>query len=59
LSQQHNTDFIDLSRALVYAVSAGKEVGGGQDAKLAGEEQKQLEDKVALGSDKGEWGDAI
>jgi hypothetical protein len=36
----------------------GKEVGGRQDAKLAGEEQQQLEDLVVLGSDKDEWRDA-
>jgi hypothetical protein len=59
LLQQHNTDFIDLSTGLVYAVTAGKEVGGGQDAKLVGEEQLLLEDKVALGSDKGKRRDAI
>jgi hypothetical protein len=36
LLQQHNIDYIDLSIGLVYAVTAGKDVGGGQDAKLAG-----------------------
>jgi hypothetical protein len=36
---------------------AGKAVGGGQDAKLAGEEQQQLENSVAVGSDKDEWRD--
>jgi hypothetical protein len=43
---------------MVYAVMAGKAVVGVQDARLAREEQKQPEDSVALGSDKGEWRDA-
>jgi hypothetical protein len=56
--QQHNTNFISLSAGLVYSMMAGKAVGGGQDAKLAGEEQQQPEVLVALPSDKGEWRDA-
>jgi hypothetical protein len=36
LLQQHNSDYIHLSIGLVYVVTAGKDVGGGQDAKLAG-----------------------
>jgi hypothetical protein len=56
LIQQHNTDFIDLSRDGLCC--DGKEVDGGQDAKLAGEEQQQLDRSAALGSDKGEWRDA-
>jgi hypothetical protein len=36
LLQQHNTDFFDLSIGLIYAVTAGKEGGAGQDATFHG-----------------------
>jgi hypothetical protein len=54
LLQQHKTVFIYLSTGLVILWWL---VRCGQDDKLAREEQQQLQDSVALGSDKGEWGD--
>jgi hypothetical protein len=48
LLQQHNTDFIDVSTGLVYAMTTGKEVGGGQDATFDGRSSSSLRTRWPL-----------